>query len=120
MSTKTFNPLVVLPRLLAIAVAIFLGMFALDAFGHGAPLSRSIGEFVVHLIPTAIVLAIVVAAWRRPLVGAAAFFGLAALYAWIAPTGRLDWIMVISGPLALVGAGFLWSWLHQRRAQTIA
>ncbi len=119
MSTKTFSPLVVLPRLLAIAVAIFLGMFALDAFGKGAPLSQALGEFVVHLIPAAIVLAIVVAAWRRPLVGGVAFFGLAALYAWIAPTGRLDWLMVISGPLALVGAGFLGSWLRQRRVRTI-
>ena len=119
MTAKTFNPLVALPRLLAIAVAIFLGMFALDAFGTGAPLSQSIGEFVVHLIPAATVLAIVVAAWRRPLVGAVAFFSLAALYAWIAPAGRLDWVMVISGPLALGGAGFLGSWLRQRRVETI-
>jgi hypothetical protein len=119
MTTKTFDPLVVLPRVLAIAVAIFLGMFALDAFGKGAPLFQSIGEFVVHLIPSAIVLAIVVAAWRRPLIGALAYFGLASLYAWIAPVGRLDWMMAISAPLALVGAGFLGSWLRQRRVRTI-
>lgn len=97
MSTQTFNPLVVAPRLLAIAVAIFLGMFGLDAFSTGAPLPQIIGEFAVHLIPAAIVLGIVAAAWRRPLAGAVSFFGLAALYAWIAPTGRFDWIAVISG-----------------------
>ena len=120
MNAETFDPLAVVPRLLAIAVALFLGMFALDAFGSGAPLPQAIADFAVHLIPAGIVLGIVVAAWRRPLVGAVSFFGLAALYAWTAPAGRLNWILAISGPLALVAAAFLAAWLRQRRARATA
>jgi hypothetical protein len=36
--------------------------------------------------------------------------GLAALYAATAGRGRIDWMLVISGPLAVVGALVWWSW----------
>ena len=64
----------------------------------------------MHLIPAAFVLAVVVLAWRWPLLGAAGFLAAAALYAWTAPRGHLDWIAVISGPLTVVGVLYLWSW----------
>jgi hypothetical protein len=51
---------------------------------------------------------VVAVAWRRPWIGAAAFLLLAAAYALTVP-GRLDWILVISGPLFLVGMLYLWS-----------
>jgi hypothetical protein len=115
----TFNRVVVVAsRVLGLAFAGFLTIFALDAFDEGLPLPAAIGTAAVHLIPAAIVLAMVVLAWRWPLVGAMGFLAAAALYAWIAPTGRFDWIAVISGPLALVGAGFLGTSLAMRRRAT--
>lgn len=97
--------LVWLPRLLGIAVAVFLGMFALDAFGSGEPLASALGDFAIHLLPAGTVLAVVAIAWRYPWVGAIAFVGLAVAYA--AAVRRLDWIAAISAPLLFVGLLFL-------------
>jgi hypothetical protein len=41
-----------------------------------------------------------------------AFIGLAIMYAMTMSRGRVDWMLLISGPLTIVGALFLWSWFH--------
>lgn len=40
------------PRILGIAIALFLAVFALDAFGPGRSIQASILEFLVHIIPS--------------------------------------------------------------------
>jgi hypothetical protein len=47
-----------------------------------------------------------------------AFIGLAIVYAMTMARGHFDWMLLISGPLAIVGALFLWSWFShaERRA----
>lgn len=104
-------------RLLGMATCLFIGMFGLDAFSEGKPWRDGLADFAVHLVPAAILLLIVAVAWRRPWVGAAAFFALGVLYATTLSRGRVDWIVVISGPLFVVGALFLWSWHSQRAMQ---
>jgi hypothetical protein len=101
------------PRLLGVVVSAFLALFAVDAFQSGKPLTRALADFAVHLLPAAVVLAIVALSWRRPWVGGVAFVLLAAVYA-VTARSRVDWIMVISGPLLATGMLFLWSWNHQR------
>ena len=95
------------PRILGLLVAVILGVFALDSFGEG------ISAFLLHLAPALLMLPIVALSWRWEWVGAAAFLTLAVLYgvpAW----ARGDWLVVISGPLLVVGALFLWSWRHHK------
>ena len=101
------------PRLLAIAVALFFGVFALDAFGGSVPLGESLRDFVIHLIPSMLLLSIVAVAWRRPWVGAVGFLILAIVYAGLAHDQRLDWTVVIAGPMGIVGLLFLLSWWHR-------
>ena len=96
-------------RILGIAVGLFLSVFALDAFEPGKPLTRAFPDFAIHLLPAALVLVIVALAWRRAWIGGFAFLVLAAAYA-MTVRFRLDWILVISGPLLTVGLLFLWSW----------
>jgi hypothetical protein len=92
---------------------LFLALFALDAF-DGRPVWQALPAFAVHLAPAAVVGAVVAAAWRHPWVGAAGFATLAIAYAaWAA--SRLDWILVISGPLALVAVLFALSALTTGR-----
>ena len=91
------------PRVLGIAVALFIGVFALDA------LSEGVRAILMHLVPTFVLLVAVLLAWRRPWVGALVFIALAVVYAASVPA-RPDWILVISGPLLAVGLLFLWSW----------
>src|SRR5688572_7761189 len=93
------------PRILGIAASIFLGLFALDAFGGDRPFLPALGDFLVHLLPAALLLTVVAIAWRHAWIGAIAFVAFAIAYAFMAPT-RPDWILAISGPLFLVGLLF--------------
>lgn len=101
------------PRIAGIAMALFLSLFALDAF-DGRPFFTALPGFLIHLIPAFLVLAAVALAWRFPLIGALAFAGLALTYA-ITARWRLGWIAVIGGPLMLVAVLLVLSW-HYRHA----
>jgi hypothetical protein len=107
------NPWVVWsPRVLAALAAAFLGLFALDALNGNQP-DAGLAGFLVHLTPAAIVLVAVALAWSRPWIGALLFAGFAIGYAFI--VRRLDWILVISGPLLIVAAAFALSGWYGRR-----
>ena len=92
------------PRLAGLALALFLSLFALDAFTGTA--SGAGPEFLVHLAPALLVAGTVAVAWRYPFAGAAGFALLAFAYVLIV-RGRLDWIVAIAGPLAIVAVLFL-------------
>ena len=92
------------PRLLGLAVAAFLGLFALDAFDPGLS-AATLTDVGVHLLPALVVGLITAAGWRYPWLGAIGFGVLATGYAMAEPH-RFDWILVISGPLALVAVLF--------------
>ena len=103
------------PRILGILVSLFVGMFALDAFSEGKPFFQAMLDFVIHLIPAFILLALVVASFRWEWIGGVAFIGLAVVYVMTMSRGRLDWMLMIAAPLAVVGVLFLWSWVDRRR-----
>jgi hypothetical protein len=97
------------PRILGIALALFLCIFALDAFEPHKPFTAVLTDLAVHLVPAALVLAIVVLAWKWPFAGGVGFVLLALGYA-LSVGFRIDWVMVISGPMLMTGLLFLWSW----------
>ena len=96
------------PRVLGVAVCLFLGMFALDAFSERKGLA-AVPDFVIHLLPSLVLLAVVAASWRHPWIGGITFLLLAVGYA-MAAWSHPAWILVISGPLTFVGVLFLWAW----------
>lgn len=102
------------PRLLAAATSLFLATFSLDAFGGAATVGEALPDFIIHLIPAAIVLAVVALAWHREWIGAVTFFALAAGYAVAART-QPSWMAVISGPLLVIAGIYAWSWMRLRR-----
>jgi hypothetical protein len=102
------------PRVLGILLSVFLAMFALDAFSEGKPFVQALPYFAIHLAPAVLLLAIVAASWRWEWVGGLLFVALAVGYGTM--VRRLDWILVISGPLLVVGGLFLLSWwFHEER-----
>jgi hypothetical protein len=113
MAITTARLLLWSPRIVGILVSLFIGMFALDAFSEGKPFFQALPDFLIHLIPALVLLALVVASFRWEWIGGVAFIGLAVLYAVTMSKGRVDWMLTISGPLLLVGALFLWSWFQQ-------
>jgi hypothetical protein len=96
-------------------MCVFLGIFALDAFSGTTSLSKSLGDFALHLVPALLLLSVVVLAWRREWIGAAVFLTWGVAYGLSAR--RLDWILAISGPLCLIGVLFLASWRQRRGRQ---
>lgn len=103
------------PRILAIAFGLFVSLFALDSFSDQASIWVKLAHFAVHLIPVAVYGVILVLAWRWEWVGAVLFATLGALYVATMGRHRLDWNLIIAGPLFLLAALFLVGWL--RRAE---
>jgi len=98
-------------------VAAFLSLFALDAIEHGKGIGQVLLALAIHLIPSLVLVAVVLLAWRRPWVGAC-LFGAAALgYALMVGRTHLDWIAVISGPLLLTAVLYFLSWDRGHRRQ---
>jgi len=116
--TKATTVSLWVPRIAGMALAAFLSVFALDAFG-GKPFLEALPEFLIHLAPALIVVAVMTVAWHFPLIGAAAFAALAVGYV-VMVNGRLDWSLAIAGPLAAVAALFLVSGLRRARADAVS
>jgi len=100
--------LVWLPRIFGIATSLSIGLFALDAFS-GRTFVEGLPGFIIHLVPSMFLLAIVALSWRREWIGAVVFGMLAIAYALSVPT-RPDWMLAISGPLVVTAGLFLLSW----------
>jgi len=62
-----------LPRLLCIGAILFVSMFALDAFEPGIPFGKQLLDFLMHLIPTYVLLLLLWIAWKKPFVGGIIF-----------------------------------------------
>lgn len=102
------------PRLLALAAAVFLSLFALDSFTGE---SGGWAAVAMHLIPSVMVLAALAVAWRHEVAGGLLFIGLGAAYVVMVGGHRLDWIAVVAGPLWVIGVLFLAG--YARRAETV-
>ncbi len=104
------------PRVLCIVFAVFISIFALDVFGHGAPLWQTLLALFMHLIPTFLLLAILAITWRHEWLGGILFVALGLLYvvwAFNKPFARWYVLLLIAGPPVLVGALFLLNWRHR-------
>lgn len=99
----------------AFLLVAFLGLFAADTFtGPGDGFERS-RDALMHLLPALACLLIVVVAWRKAWIGALAFGILAGIYALWA-SDRPEWVLAISGPLALVALLYSWAWWSRPKA----
>lgn len=95
-----------LPRVLAVAYALFLSLFAFDVW-EGVSFWQGLVGFIIHLLPVYFVLFALVVAWRWPRAGGVAFMGLAAgfslFYGWNEPA----LLAIMAGPLVVIGLLFL-------------
>jgi hypothetical protein len=94
-------------RILAIAFAIFISLFALDVFIPGVPLGNILLALVMHLIPTYIILILLWVAWKRPLAGGILFILAGAAYPILASGEDLIAFLLIGGIPIIIGILFL-------------
>ncbi len=101
------------PRVLCIAYALFISLFALDVFGEGRNFWETAFALFMHLIPTFLIVILLVVSWRREWVGGVFFLVLAVLYvisSWNRPMITWGTYLLIAGPLVVTGALFLINW----------
>lgn len=114
-----------LPRVIGILAILFVSMFALDAFSHGLTLWQQIGAFLMHLIPSFILLTVFIVAWKWELIGGIIFVVIALVmspivfmhnYGMNQSIGMsLAIILIINLPFAIVGALFILSHFRKKK-----
>jgi len=106
----------VLSRILGVGIILFIGIFALDVFsGEGFTIQELLG-FLIHLIPSYILIVVLLVAWKHELLGFLLYVGLGIFY-YVYTGGKEHFsaYLVISGFTALIGVLFLLDWMCQRR-----
>lgn len=114
-----------LPRVLCVLAIVFISLFAADAFAPGLTIWQQLGAFCVHLIPSFVLLAFLLVAWKWERLGGIVFVvtGLALSplvfqlnYRRTHSVGVcLEIISVITMPFVLVGILFIVSSIAKRR-----
>ena len=103
------------PRIMCILFAVFVSIFALDVFGAGAGFWRTTLAFLMHMIPTGILVLVLAVPWRWEWIGGIIFPALGVFYI-VSMWGRqFPWRVyaMMSGPLFVVGALFLIGWFYR-------
>ena len=62
-----------MPRIICILAILFISLFALDSFGPNLTIWQQIGAFLIHLIPTYILIALLIVAWKWEYIGGIIF-----------------------------------------------
>ena len=62
-----------LPRIICILAIIFISIFAADAFEPGKSIGQQLTAFLIHLIPSFVLLLLLLLAWKRELMGGIIF-----------------------------------------------
>ena len=62
-----------LPRIICILAILFVSMFAFDSFTPELTIWQQLGAFMMHLIPSFVLLAFLLVAWKWELIGGIIF-----------------------------------------------
>lgn len=115
-----------LPRIICICAILFISMFALDSFEPGLTIWQQLGHFFVHLIPSLILLALLILAWKWEKTGGIIFMIIGLVFSpviflknyhmnhsfWIS----LSVILMITIPFVIVGILFIVSHSLKKKA----
>jgi hypothetical protein len=110
-----------MPRAIGVLYAAFISIFALDAWGTGAGFWEELAGFLIHLIPTFLVIIALVIAWKWPRVGGFLFMGLAVAFTLFFGWREIEILLLLALPLAIIGVLFLadeWANRVQLRPRT--
>jgi hypothetical protein len=116
-----------IPRILCILAILFVSLFAFDSFAPGLSFWQQIAGFLIHLIPSFILLAMLLVAWKWEFTGGIIFIILGiGLSPWLFYQNykmnhsvgmSLGIIFAITIPFALVGLLFLIS--HSKKKKMV-
>jgi hypothetical protein len=116
------------PRILGILAVLFISMFALDSFAPHLTVWQQISGFLLHLVPTYILAALLVVAWKWERVGGILFIVIGAVFTPVIFTlnhqrnqfsilASLGIVMMVTVPFIVIGVLFYLSdRLHKKPA----
>ena len=114
-----------LPRIICILAILFISMFALDAFDPEITIWQQLIAFIIHLIPSFILLAFLLIAWKWEYIGGLIFIIIGLVlspfvfmhnYKMNQSIGMsLAIIMALTIPFAIVGVLFLVSHFQKKK-----
>ena len=97
-------------RILLMLTILLWGMFSLDVFGEGYNFWETVGAFLMHNIPSFLMIIVLIIAWKHENTGGLLLMGLVLLFAifFMGMQGRFMWgtLVLISIPF-LIGALFV-------------
>jgi hypothetical protein len=103
------------PRVAAIVIIFFMSLFSLDVFGMGASPLDVLGAFLMHNIPSFLMILFLVFAWKRPVVGFVVFLIAAILFTvfFVRDIYALSNLLLFVFPVLLIASLFYadWKWL---------
>lgn len=112
------------PRILCIMAIIFVSLFALDSFNSEKTLFKQIQEFLIHLIPSVVLLGILILAWKKELIGGILFILIGLVFSpWLfirnyqinhSVWTSLEVVLLISVPFIVVGLLFILSFKKKK------
>jgi hypothetical protein len=103
------------PRILSILFILFLSLFSLDVFGEGSNFWKTAADFLIHNIPTFILIVILILSWKRPWIGGLCFIALGVFYLlWLTNNKQYP---IIYLPIFSIGVLFIFDWIIRRRIQ---
>lgn len=114
------------PRALSIVFVAFMSLTATDVFDARLGFWQTLLALFLHLIPSLVLTAALVLAWRWEWIGTAVYGGAGLAYAvWVATTAhpvpvatQLVWVTFVAGPALVIALLFLANWLHHAELRT--
>jgi hypothetical protein len=103
------------PRVLCILLIAFVSLFALDVFAEGHGFWKTLVRLLMHLVPSLILTAALMVAWRWEWIGTAAFFACGGFFLMIARGGLAK--AMFAAPCFLVAALFYLNWMEKVRSR---
>lgn len=101
-----------LPRVLSMLIIVFLSLLSFDVFDQGARFLQTLGAFMIHNIPSIVLIVVLIFSWRWSWIGGASYIILGLLYI-ILFTGRSK-SLFIDITLFATGILFLFDWFLKK------
>ena len=102
------------PRAAAILIIFFISLFSLDVFEIEATPLELLGGFLIHNIPSIVMIVLLILAWKRPAIGFVAFLISAILFTifFVRDIEALPNLLLFVFPILLVACLFYidWKW----------
>ena len=123
---KTMNRIIYwTPRILCIMAILFISLFALDSFDPALTIWRQIGGFLIHLIPSYVLISLLVVSWKWELIGGIIFAAIGVIFTPFiylhnfqmnhSVSMSIGIVLMINFPFILVGILFIISYLLKKK-----